>query len=129
MSRTAQFIKSKVTLGAVVVLAAVGVFAWQTNSQGSNPSSNQSTPTNNTTQSTDSLSYQGENGKTALELLKQKAQVETKDSSFGEYVTAINGNDGDGQKYWLFYVNGKQASEGAGTYKTQDGETIEWRLE
>src|SRR5882757_1640815 len=47
------------------------------------------------------LSYKGETGKTALELLKTHAQTVTKQSSFGEYVDTIGdvkgGTDG---KYW-----------------------------
>src|SRR3972149_9844105 len=56
------------------------------------------------------ISYRGEDGKTALELVKKHAKVETKSYSFGELVTAINSNDGGGKKYWLYFVNGKEAN-------------------
>jgi len=75
------------------------------------------------------ISYQGESGKTVLELLKTKTDVTTATSSFGEYVTSVNGEDGDGSKYWLFYVNGEPATVGAGEYVTEDNDEIEWRLE
>lgn len=75
------------------------------------------------------VKYQGEAGETALDLLKKHADVETEDSEFGEFVTAVNGEDGGGEKYWLFYVGGKEASVGAGDYVTKDGETIEWKLQ
>jgi len=76
------------------------------------------------------VSYEGQTGKTALEVLKSLADVKTKDSSYGEFVTAINGVEADGTtQFWSFYVNGKLASEGAGTYKSTDGEKIEWRVE
>jgi len=77
------------------------------------------------------VSYSGENGKTAMDLLKGKYQVETKDfSGMGEFVVAIDGVKAeDGVNFWAFYVDGKMAAEGAGTYKTKDSEKIEWRLE
>lgn len=76
------------------------------------------------------VSYQGEEGKSALELLKINVDAVTKESSFGEYVDSINGIVGgtDG-KYWLFYVNGEMAQIGAGEYITQTGDVIEWRFE
>ncbi len=76
------------------------------------------------------VNYKGVNGKTALELLKEVAQVETKDSSYGVYVDAINGIKGgtDG-KYWTFYVNGTMATSGADAYQTKEGEVIEWKFQ
>ena len=82
-----------------------------------------------TPQKTESISYRGEDGKTALELLKTNATAVTKTSSIGEYVTSINGNDGGGKKYWLFFVDGKESSLGAGAYVTKSGENIEWKLQ
>lgn len=73
--------------------------------------------------------YHGNDGQTALDGLKAVAHVVTKQSSYGEYVVSINGSDGGGKKYWLFYVNGKEASSGAGTYVTKASDTIEWRLQ
>lgn len=73
--------------------------------------------------------YQGEEGKNALEILKSKASVITKQYDFGELVTAINGTQGSGPKYWSFYVNGKLSDEGAGTYVTHDSDNIEWKLQ
>lgn len=75
------------------------------------------------------LRYQGTDGKTALALLKLRATVVTKQSSYGEYVVSINGSDGGGKKYWIFYVNGQEASVGAGAYVTKSTDKIEWRLQ
>lgn len=76
------------------------------------------------------LRYQGQAGKTALELLKTEANVVTKDSSYGPYVDSINGVKGgtDG-KYWAFYVNGSLAQQGADAYTTRPGDKIEWKFE
>jgi hypothetical protein len=77
------------------------------------------------------VSYMGENGKTALEILKKSHKIETKDfAGVGEFVTAIDGIKAeDSKNFWAFYVNGTMASEGASTYKTKNGEKIEWRLD
>lgn len=76
------------------------------------------------------VSYEGQTGKTALAILQTLAEVKTEQSSFGDFVSGINGVEADSSKeYWSFYVNGAYASEGAGTYQTKNGEKIEWRLE
>lgn len=76
------------------------------------------------------VSYKGEEGKTALDVLKSLAKVETKESTYGEFVTSINGVAADGTtEFWSFYVNEKLASEGAGTYQTKPTDTIEWKVE
>jgi len=78
---------------------------------------------------TEIIQYQGIEGKTALQILKEQHQVETETYDFGELVTAIDGKkSGDGQ-YWAFYINGELASVGAGEYQTQSSDLIEWRLE
>lgn len=75
----------------------------------------------------ENLTYQGESGKDALTLLKQKATVELDKSGL---VIAINGRKSDNSKheYWAFYVNGKSASVGPADYQTQDADTIEWKI-
>lgn len=76
------------------------------------------------------VAYRGEDGRTALDLLKVYNRVETKTTSFGEMVTGINGMEVDESKqFWAFYVNGSLASEGAATYKTKSTDTIEWKIE
>lgn len=74
--------------------------------------------------------YLSEN-KTALDLLKMGHTVETKTfRGIGEYVTSVNGQKEDtGKNFWAFYVNNKQAIEGASTYKPVDKDYIEWKLE
>lgn len=69
-------------------------------------------------------------GETALELIKRTHPTETKDYDFGTLVEAIDGvKNGNGNKYWILYVNGKQATVGAGAYKIQKNDAIEWRFE
>lgn len=75
------------------------------------------------------VSYEGENDKTALELLKAKNKIEIQESSIGVFVTSINDTPNQDNKYWMFYVDGNLASTSADQYKTKDGEKIEWRYE
>ncbi|OGL25046.1 hypothetical protein A3A68_01090 [Candidatus Saccharibacteria bacterium RIFCSPLOWO2_01_FULL_48_13] len=128
MGRVAQTTPKSNLIAVVVIalaVAGIGLGLWSNN--GSSPNSNQPTSVE---QSADmQISYQGEDGKTVLDLLKENAKVETKSSSLGEYVVSINGDDGDGTKYWLFYVNGKEANVGAGAYATKSGDTVVWKLQ
>ena len=78
---------------------------------------------------TTQLSYQGQNGINALSLLKKHATVQTKHYSFGDLVSSINGTAGNGPKYWTFYINGKEASVGAGAYVTKNSDTLMWKLQ
>ena len=70
-------------------------------------------------------------GKTALGLMKEKAKVVTKGDGVNAYVTEINGVTAQESKkeYWAFYVNGKLAEVGAGSYKLKQGDKIEWKIE
>lgn len=78
---------------------------------------------------TTQLSYQGQDGKNALELLKSHAKVETKHFSFGDQVMSINGTAGNGPKYWTLYVNGQESTVGAGAYVTKNSDDIMWKLQ
>lgn len=69
-------------------------------------------------------------GETALELIKRTHPVVTKDYDFGTLVESIDGvKNGTDNKYWILYVNGTQATVGAGVYTIQKNDTIEWRFE
>lgn len=68
---------------------------------------------------------------TALELLRKASQVVVKGEGEAAYVVGINKVVADDAKkeYWAFYVNGRLAPVGAGSYKLVGGEQIEWKLE
>lgn len=108
-------------LAMVVVVALGGLFVAQRINAPDPPSQTQST----------TVTYRGEDGQTALELLRAHATVETTtDPSFGEYVTSINGvASGTNGKYWLVFVNGQAATRGAGELTTTASDAVEWKLE
>ena len=65
----------------------------------------------------------------ALVLLKSSHKVETKDyGSLGEMVTSIDGSTASLTQFWAFYVNGKLANEGAGSYVLKNNDKVEWKL-
>jgi hypothetical protein len=122
MSRAAI---QKITLSAVVIAAlCFGTWVYVANM----PSHKVMLSTNAQHQITQ-ISYHGIAGQTALVLLEKHAVVQVKHYSFGDMVLSIDNVKGDGPKYWTFYVNGKEASVGAGSYKTKSTDTIAWKLQ
>ena len=74
------------------------------------------------------VTYEGEDGETALELLEDNGyDVEVETSDLGSYVTAIGDVEATKSKYWLFYVDGKMPPKGADVFETKDGQQVEWR--
>lgn len=61
---------------------------------------------------------------------KHKFYFESKDfSGLGSFVSSINNKVGKRGMYWLYYVNGKQASVGISKYVLKDGDVINWKQE
>ena len=72
--------------------------------------------------------YEGEEGKTALELLEENAEVVVTEGQGAELlVTSINGIDGGTEgRYWLYYINGEAALIAASRMNTVEGDSVEW---
>lgn len=125
--------KLLLTVGALLLLVAGGttaVLLTQGDAKKPAPSATEQQADNQTAPATNTVAYDGVEGKTALELLKTKATVVTKDSDYGPYVESINGLAGGSEgKYWAFYVNGQMAPVGADAYKTKADDKIEWKFE
>jgi hypothetical protein len=75
------------------------------------------------------VSYDCNSGQNALELLKTKANIKSKDSEFGVYVSSIDDIANSENGFWMYYVNGQIGEVGADQYKCQDGDKVEWRFE
>lgn len=126
MSRVALSKTKSIILAAVIVVAAAGGSTW---AYVANSPSHKVHAVTNAQHQTTQLSYQGQNGVNALDLLKEHATVKTKHYSFGDLVTSIDGTAASGSKYWTLYVNGKMSNVGASAYVTKNGDTIMWRLQ
>lgn len=73
--------------------------------------------------------YRGKAGVSALTLLEQNAKIVTSGTGENAFVTTINDVIANPKnQYWSFNVNGKTAPVGAGSYITQDSDTITWKL-
>jgi len=72
--------------------------------------------------------YDGEDGKTVLELLQQHADdVVTEGAGDELLVTAVNGIEGGAEgRYWLYYVNEQAGLIAASRMTTVEGDSIEW---
>ncbi len=70
-----------------------------------------------------------EKGANALQAMKDSVEVQTQESSFGEFVTGIAGVQADTKHYWALYVDGKYAEKGIGDYTLDEDLAVEWRLE
>ena len=68
-------------------------------------------------------------GQTALDLLKDSAQVEYQEFDFGVMVTSINGLAADDTHYWALYVNDEYATAGASETVLKVGDTMQWIYE
>lgn len=71
-------------------------------------------------------------GTTALAVLQQvgtanNIQIVTTHYDIGDLVSSINGLAATESKFWIFLVNGTEASTGAGAYQVQAGDTIGFR--
>lgn len=80
----------------------------------------------------DELSYPGQDGKTALELLlAADPSAQVTGTGKNAFVTGIKGRVADDAKheFWALSVDGKQAQVGAGSLVTQTGQTITWKIE
>jgi len=68
---------------------------------------------------------------TALQILTSTHTVISQGEKENAFITAIDGRSAAESKreFWAFYVNGKQADVGAGSYILKNNDTIEWKIE
>lgn len=68
----------------------------------------------------------GVEGKSVLELLEDKTKVEYTDSAGGAFITSINGIKNSDKEFWLYSVNGADATVAADKYATKSGDQVKW---
>lgn len=128
MQRISKTIKIIIVVALLAALTIIGLVFF-TNTKGQEQSNGNTSVTSVTPPSTN-VQYVAIKGQTILAQLLTKAEVVTKDSSYGTFVDSINGvRGGTDGKYWVFYVDGKMADKGADAYVAVGGEVIEWKFE
>jgi hypothetical protein len=76
------------------------------------------------------LTYAGQEGRTALELLlEEDSSVTVQGEGENAFVTGIGGVEAGENEFWALYVDGEPAQVGAGSLVTEDGQEITWKLE
>ena len=111
---------TKIVIGIVLVLVlGGGVWAYETrqNSQSTNQSQEAQSKI---------INYDGEEGKSAYEILKSQYRVEASESSFGVMVNSINGLASTDKEFWLYSVNGHESDVAADKYTTHAGDKVVW---
>ncbi|MBU6389886.1 DUF4430 domain-containing protein [Patescibacteria group bacterium] len=113
----------------LVLLVGAGAFALRYNSGGA--AATHSPAASATPVQPQTITYKGQDGKTALTLLGQHATIKTSGSGANAFVTSVDGYTASSSKheYWSFLVNGQLASVGAGSYVTKSTDTITWKID
>jgi hypothetical protein len=126
MIRAGQFITSKKALVILVAVLVIGGGGGALVYESVTP---HATGVTDAAHKLTQISYPGQNGKSAMTLLKSFASVKVRHYSFGDLVTSINGVSGNGPKYWTLFVNKRESSVGADIYITKNADTLTWKLQ
>jgi hypothetical protein len=136
MNKKTLYIAVVVILIAIAVIGGTSYLLIYNNSTSDTKTTQttQTTPTPTPTMAAmdHSVTYQGEEGKTALALLQTKyPDTVVTGEGANAFVTAINGYTADTAKheFWKFTINGEDAQVGAGSYTTKSGDEIMWMID
>jgi len=64
--------------------------------------------------------------------LRSKGKIDFTEKNYismGKFVTSISGIENNGEKNWIYYVNGVEAQVGVSNYKINPGDIISWKYE
>lgn len=67
-----------------------------------------------------------------MDRLRDEGKINFKERTYigmGKFIEEINGIRGDGERYWIYYVNGKKATIGVSNYKINPGDVVSWKYE
>lgn len=133
---------TKILIGTIIIfLAVAGVYFWansqkvQEVNQPKTDSQKEETVVliiDDGLGETDQFELELKEETTVLELLKKsKIELDYTESDIGVFINSIKGiqNNQNNKTYWLFYLNGQQAVQGAGEATAKPGDTIEWKYE
>jgi hypothetical protein len=75
---------------------------------------------------------EGESVYDFMNRLKERNVINFKEKTYaglGKFIEEINGIKGNGEKYWIYYVNGEKAKIGVSIYKLNPGDVVSWKYE
>jgi len=64
--------------------------------------------------------------------LRNEEKITFKEKNYpgmGKFIEEINGIKGNGEKYWIYYVNDKKAEIGVSNYQINIGDIVSWKYE
>ena len=64
--------------------------------------------------------------------LKNEGKITFKEKNYsgiGKFIQEINGLKSNGDNYWIYYINGVEASIGVSNYKINPGDIVSWKYE
>jgi Domain of unknown function (DUF4430) len=134
-----RYLKSLIWIGFVVLVPAIA-FLYLLPVETPLPTTGKTLHIENVRMKIEALSYDEEltvkDGETALRLVERLSDgnppvaVVTKEYvGLGTLIEQIGAyKNGTDNKYWQYYVNGKLAMIGAGSYVIQAGDVIEWKF-
>jgi hypothetical protein len=64
--------------------------------------------------------------------LQSEGKINFKDKTYsgmGKFIEEIDGLKNNGDKNWIYYVNGKKATIGVSNYKLNPGDIVSWKYE
>ena len=136
--------KNWIAVGAIVIFALIGGYFAVTNMQEQGEVTTATTSQENTVQVEVTIDYAGEVGKTTekrsitveegktawdtLQIAVGKENIEYKDygGDMGVFVSGINEVKPEGNRFWLFKVNGESSKIGVSTYEVKKGDKLEF---
>jgi hypothetical protein len=113
----------------IVILCIIGAVILVKGTNGFNRQNDIQTLNASATPSITKISYSCDKESTVLKSLEKNTdKVGLKEYSFGKMVESINNVSPSNGKYWLYSINGKEATNSADNYLCTGGEQIEWEL-
>lgn len=78
--------------------------------------------------SVDSQIINVENSSSAFQALNSTYDMEYQESSYGYFITSINGVSGNESNYWIYKVNGEAPEVGSGQYTLSENDDLKFSL-
>lgn len=65
-----------------------------------------------------------------MDKLRKEGKINFTEKTYvgmGKLIEEINGLKNNGDKYWIYYINGKEAQVGVSNYKINPGDVVSWK--